>query len=248
MEHNLKSLSGFAIGATDGEIGKVDALYFDDQTWEIRYLVVDTGGWLSGRKVLITPSAIGTPDLEAKVLPVQLTKDQVENSPDIDTEKTVSRQQEIALHSHYSWPFYGAAGEGLYGGMGMTGMVESRIPLEDVIAERSLQEGESNPNLRSTTEILGYEIHAINGQIGKVKDFIFDDTDWTIRYLIVDTGNWFAEKKVALSPAWINGISWEHSTVDVDITVDAVKSCPDYDPEQPMPLDYRRRLDEHYGK
>lgn len=248
MEQSLKSLSGFALGATDGEIGKVDALYFDDKSWQIRYLVVDTGGWLLGRKVLISPKAVGQATEEVKVLPVNLSKDQIEHSPDIDTHKTVSRQQEIDLHNHYEWPFYGAAGEGLYGGIGMTGMIESRIPLEEVIAERSATDEHTDPNLRSTKEILGYEIHAVDGQIGEVKDFIFDDTDWTIRYLIVDTGNWFSKKEVVLSPAWISGISWEHSTVNVDITVDAVKSCPEYDPDQPVPLDYRRRLDEHYGK
>ena len=248
MEHNLKSLSGFAIGATDGEIGKVEALYFDDTSWQVRYLVVNTGGWLSGRKVLISPAALGQADIANQVIPSRLSQEQVELSPDIDTEKTVSRQQEMALHSHYAWPFYGAAGEGLYGGMGMTGMIESRVPLEDVIAEKHQMDEAAESHLRSTDEILGYQIHATDGLIGEVKDFIFDDSDWTIRYLIVDTGNWFSEKKVVLSPAWISEISWEKSAVNVHISVDQVKHCPAYDADQPVPLDYRRKLDEHYGK
>jgi len=248
MQHNVKSLSGFAIGATDGEIGKVEEFYFDDETWTIRYLVVKTGGWLSGRRVLLSPLALQQPDWKNKVFPVNLNKEQVKNSPDIDTNKTVSRQHEIELYDHYSWPYYGAAGAGFYGGMGMAGMVDSRIPLEDIIAEQQMAKDPGDPHLRSTEEVRGYHIHATDGKIGEVEDFIINDENWGISYLVVDTGKWFPGKKVILSPEWIRQVKWEDSSVYVDLPVDAVKHSPEYDHHAPLQELYKEKLHNYYGK
>lgn len=248
MQHNVKSLSGFAIGATDGELGKVEAFYFDDETWTVRYLVVKTGGWLSGRKVLLSPFALQSPDWNNKLFPVNLNMEQVKNSPDIDTQKTVSRQHEIDLHNHYSWPYYGAAGAGFYGGMGMGGMVDSRMPIEDIIAEQRLENEQGDPHLRSTEEVRGYHIHATDGIIGDVEDFIINDENWKIDYLIVDTGNWFPGKKVILSPEWISQIKWEENCVYVDLPVDAVKHSPEYDGDTPLADQYQEKLHDYYGK
>jgi len=97
MEHNINSLLNYRMEGTDGVIGEVEEFYFDDQTWGIRYLIVKTGGWLSGRKVLISPAALVKADWQNGLFPVNLTKKQITDSPDIDTDKPVSRQQEIAL-------------------------------------------------------------------------------------------------------------------------------------------------------
>lgn len=248
MQQNVKSLTGFTLGATDGEIGKVEEFYFDDETWTIRYLIVKTGGWLSGRKVLISPTALKQPDWQNEIFPVNLTKDQIKNSPDIDTEKTVSRQQEIELYDHYAWPYYGAAGAGFYGGIGMAGMVDSRIPFDQVIEDQNNKKGPADPHLRSTNEVQGYQIHATDGKIGDVEDFIIDDKTWSISFLIVDTGNWFPGKKVILSPKWIREIKWQDSSVHIDIPVDAVKNSPEYDPTVPIEDTYKNKLYHYYGR
>ncbi|WEK21584.1 MAG: PRC-barrel domain-containing protein [Candidatus Pedobacter colombiensis] len=248
MQHNVKSLSGFTIGATDGEIGEVEEFYFDDETWTIRYLVVKTGGWLSGRKVLLSPVALQQPDWKNKIFPVNLNKEQVKKSPDIDTKKTVSRQHEIALYDHYSWPYYGAAGAGFYGGMGMAGMVDSRIPVENILAEQQMEKEPADPHLRSTDEIRGYHIHATDGKIGVVEDFIFNDQTWAINYLIADTGSWLPGKKVILSPEWIKEVKWEDGSIQVDIPVDAVRHSPEYDPTKPLEEAYREKLHNYYGR
>ena len=85
MLRTIKELHEYAIGAVDGVIGHVKDLYLDDKDWVVRYLVVDTGGWLSDKKVLISPMAIGKPNWAQEVLPVSITKEQVRNSPDVDT-------------------------------------------------------------------------------------------------------------------------------------------------------------------
>lgn len=246
MQHNVKSLIGFAMGATDGEIGKVEEFYFDDETWTVRYLIVRTGGWLSGRKVLISPAALSEPDWENEIFPVNLTQEQIKNSPDIDTEKTVSRQQEIELYSHYAWPYFGDAGLGFYGGIGMMGMADSRVPFEDSISAQNTNEESVDPHLRSTGEVKGYQIHATDGEIGEVEDFIVDDNTWNIRYLIVDTGNWFPGKKVLISPKWIRKVKWEDLAVYVNISVDAVKNSPEYDAAQPVQEPYENQLNSYY--
>jgi sporulation protein YlmC with PRC-barrel domain len=248
MLRNVKSLTGFTMGATDGEFGKVEEFYFDDESWTARYLVVKTGGWLFGRKVLISPVALEKPDLENKIFPVRLTMEQIKNSPDIDTEKPVSRQQEIDLHSHYEWPFHNSAGIGFYGGIGTMGMMDSRIPFEDMISEKYADDHLTDPHLRGTREVTGYDIHAIDGTIGEVEDFIIDDETWAIRFMVVDTGTWLPGKKVLISPKWINKVNWAESSVDVDLSVDAVKDSPEYDPSLPIPEAYEVNLYIYYGR
>ncbi|MBK9444229.1 MAG: PRC-barrel domain-containing protein [Comamonadaceae bacterium] len=118
MLHSTQEMKDYAIGATDGEIGHVVDFFFDDQSWVIRYLVVETGSWLMSRKVLISPFALQDADWMHKRLPVQITREQVKHSPDVDTQKPVSRQHEMAYADYYGYPYYwdgsGLWGDGLY--------------------------------------------------------------------------------------------------------------------------------------
>ncbi len=251
MKRTVKDIIGFAIGATDGEIGNVKEFYFDDHTWTIRYLVVETGSWLSGRKVLISPEALLKPNWDEEIFPVKLTMEQVKNSPDIDTDKPVSRQHEIDLYQHYPWTSYW--GGGLWaGGMGTTGMVLPHVePFIDAIHTSELSgEGKENgdPHLQSTAKVKGYSIHAADGDVGEVEDFIIDDINWKIDYIVVDTGNWFPGKKVLISPRWIKQIEWETAMVVVDATVESIKNSPPFDHSEPISDDYQRNLHDHYGK
>jgi len=246
MKRNVKSLVGFSMSATDGEFGKVDEFYFDDETWTIRYLVVKTGSWLFGRNVLISPSALKKPDWLNETFPVNLTKAQIEKSPDTDTKKTVSRQQEIELYRHYDWPYMGIAGAGFYGGMGLAGMVESRTPFEESILAATNKKESVDPHLRSTNEVTGYRIHAADREIGEVEDIIIDDKTWSVHYLVVDTGHWFPGKKVLVATKWISHIKWEDASVYVNITVNAVKNCPEYDPATPLSEKYENEFYRYY--
>jgi len=248
MQRNVKSLIGFTMGATDGEIGKVVEFYFDDETWTIRYLIVKTGSWLTGRKVLISPTALKEPDWNNRTFPVNLTTDQVKHSPDIDTEMPVSRQHELALYEHYSWPYSARIGTGFYGAMGMLGMVESRIPFEESIAARNFGDGKGDPHLRSTSELKGSELHTVDGEIGEVEDLIIDDTDWSIHFLIVDTGKWFPGKKVLIAPKWIKEAKWDTYKLLTDIPTEAIKESPEYDLSVPLPLNFESDLYRYYGK
>ena len=248
MKRNLKSLIGFTMGATDGEIGKVRDFYFDDHSWTIRYLVVETGGWLSGRKVLISPEAVIKENRDKHVFPVNLTMEQIKNSPDIDTEQTVSRLHEIELHKHYPWTHYWAGGLWA-GGIGTTGMmVGSAEPVEEHLEEDPEGAGpEQKSHLRSFDNLRGYMIHETDGHIGEVADLIVDDATWKIDFLVVDTGTWLPGKKVLLAPHLITDLDWMTSMVTVNASKDKIKHSPEYDQNNLVTEDYQKKLNEYYG-
>lgn len=250
MKRTIKNLVGFTIGATDGEIGNVTDFYFDDVTWTIRYVVVETGNWLSNRKVLISPEALLQCDWENETFPVNLTKDQIEKGPDIDTDQPVSRQHEMDLYAHYSWTNYW--GGGLWaGGIGTTGMMMpmSNLPMEETVTNNNNNaEAKGDPHLRSVKNVQGYAIHASDDTIGDVEDFIVDDSKWTIDYMVVDTGNWFPGKKVTISPNLIKEINWENSEVIINASVDEVKQSPEYDASKHISTEYEGSLKNYYGR
>lgn len=247
MLRNINSLLGHGIHATDGELGKVCEFWFDDRTWDIRYLVVETGGWLSGRKVLIAPAALRTPDQMEKTIPVALTREQVRNSPDIDTEKTVTRQHELELFRHYAWPRYW--GEGFYSGGMSGGLLFPPAPEEkEKPGGDAARETREETRLQSTRAVSGYRFHAADGPIGHLVDYIVDDVKWIIRYLVADTGTWLPGRKVLVSPHWIEGVDWETSEIFTDLTREAIRKSPEFNPSRPVSGDYESALYDHYGR
>jgi sporulation protein YlmC with PRC-barrel domain len=244
MRRSLNDLAGYTVRASDGDIGTVYEFYFDDQGWTIRYLVVDTGRWLSGRKVLVSPAAFDKPDWESRTFPVNLTKEQVRNSPSIDTDKPVSRQHETELHGYYGWPIYWGNNSAFSGFQASPLLIMETVDEEEAPAE----EPESDTHLRSTAQVTGNHIEATNGEIGHVEDFMVDEETWAIRYLLVDTRNWLPGKKVLVSPRWIKKVSWAESKVIVDLTCDAIKNSPEFDPLKPVTLDYEGELHDYYGR
>lgn len=250
MKRNIKYLVGFAMGATDGEIGKVKDFYFDDATWTIRYLVVETGNWLSNRKVLIAPEALLQCDWINEIFPVNLTKEQIKNSPDVDTEQPVSKQHEMELYTHYAWANYWGGGV-LGSGMDATGIA---MPMPPLILEQEINENKhsiktevkGDPHLRSAKNVQGYNIHALDDIIGDVEDFIIDDSNWKIHYLVVDTGNWLPGKKVTISTDLIKEINWEASEVIINASVNQVKNSPEYDASTELTTEYETNLKDYY--
>jgi len=259
MLRNIKELEDYAIGATDGAIGHVKDFYFDDDAWAIRYLVVETGSWLFSRKVLVSPIAIGKPDWMQRLLPVAISKEQVRESPDIDTDKPVSRQHETDYYAYYGYPHYwggeGLWGEGTYPNMLLPGCEGFGSPPasreEGDCAHAKREEArrrDDDPHLRSCNAVTGYHIHATDGEIGHVEGLLVDDQTWAILYLIVNTSNWWLGHKVLISPAWIQDVSWFDSMVSIKVTQQAVKDAPAYDPAETLDRQHEMKLYKHYGR
>jgi uncharacterized protein YrrD len=251
MKHRLDSLNGFTIGGTDGEIGKVKDFYFDDKSWTIRYIIVETGSWLSGRKVLLSPKAVVDTAWDQSVFRVNLTMEQIKNSPTIDTDKPVSRQHETALYNYYPWggPYWGG-GFGMGVGIG-TDMPYSKTLDEAIQNENNVTDDDASdddPHLRSIDKVSTYSIKASDGEIGDVKDFIVNDSNWRIDFMLVDTGNWFPGKKVLIAPTMIKEIVWETAIVVVNATQEIIKDSPEYIPGEELKESYASDLQAYYGR
>ena len=244
MQRILKVLKGYAIGATDGDIGTVDNFYFDDEAWTIRYLVADTGNWLRGRKVLISPIALGKADSHGNRLNVKLTKMQVEKSPSIDTDKPVSRQHEVSYLDYYGYPYYWG-GPYLWGPMAYPRLSDAAQRRNE--EARAKREEAYDLHLRSANKVTGYHIEATDGDIGHVEDFIIDGETWEIRYIVVDTQNWWAGKKVLVAPQWIDRVNWSDSKVYVDLSRETIKNGPEYHPDA-LNRKYEETLYDYYKR
>lgn len=254
-----RQLKGLPMLATDGEIGRVKDLYFDDQGWIVRYLLVDTGHWLPGRKVLIAPESVVDSSGIDDHIPVHLTRDQVRNAPDMDDDAPVSRQHEIDLARHYNWSLYWESLGVPYGPvMPVSPVVPGGGEAEQPTASAGSEEGRDTvaglepedprrAHLRSVREVEGYHLHAVDGEIGHVDDVILKMNIWLIRYLVVDTRNWLPGRHVIISPLWSDAVDWEQKALSIGLTVDDVKGSPDYRPESMIDRDYEQRLLSHYG-
>ncbi len=225
MLYGVKQLWGYKLGALDGEIGHVKGFYFDDKDWVIRYLVADTGSWIPGRMVLISPFALGSIYAGGKILEVKLTRDKVENSPSIDTQLPVARQHEMAYYRYYNWPYYWD-GPWLWG-MNPVPSVPPQYepPPEHEDAARGT--GQPDSHLRSTQEVIGYNIQALDGEIGHVEDFLIDDANWAIHSMIVATGHLWSGKNVLVPPKSIQRVSWEESKIFVNLSRSEVMAEPE---------------------
>ena len=238
MLRSLKALLGYTVVATDGDIGTVHDFYFHDDSWIIRYLVVDTGHWLPGRKVLVPPSALGQPNWSESTSPVALTREQVEKSPDIDTDKPISRRHELDLHNHFGWPAYW-----IDPGFGPTPVMVPMAPIPDsATPSDTATEEKGDPHLRSLKEVRGYHIHASDGEIGHVEDFVVDDEFWVMRGMVMDTRKWLPGKQVLIAPQWLGEIRHWERRVEVSLTREQVRNCLEFDPAAPVNRECEARV------
>jgi hypothetical protein len=246
MLYRMERLVGMPLRAADGEIGKVEDVYFDDHRWAARYLVIDTGGWLAGRKVLISPIAIESIDWVKSDIGVALTRQQVRASPPIDTDGPVSRQHEADFLGYYGYPSY-------WGGPFMWGTTSYPYPLSrtatvspDVPSQPA--QAVADRHLRSAKEVTGYRLQTTNASMGHVEGFLADDESWAIRYIVVDTRNWWPGKHVVISPQWITRVEWAERTVTVDVARDTVQGAPEYDPGVEYSRAHEASLYRHYER
>lgn len=229
MLRSIKQLYGDKLGASDGDIGHVKDFYFDDQNWAIRYLVADTGTWLTSRQVLLTPHSLGRLDEAEKILRVNLTRKQIEDSPSIDLHKPVSRQYEEEYYRYFGWPYYWR-GDALWG---MSGFPILELPADPLPAEPAAIDPHRervDAHMRSTQAVKGYHLQASDGITGHVADFMMDDQSWAIRELVIKTGHRFSGKEVQIPTSCVQKISYDDSTVFVSLTREDVEQGPAHEP------------------
>jgi len=242
MLRSVRKLSEYTVLATDGEMGHVSEFYFDDESWTVRHLVVDVSAWLpERRRVLISPGVLGQSDWKSKQFPVNLSRDQVKNSPSVDLNRPVSRQIEQALLNYYALPLYWSRPEGIP----VTPETIGELPDPAVLEEKAREYG-GDLHLRSTREVMDYAVQAKDGDVGYVADFILEDDSWIIRYLVIHVQEQLPGKQVLISPAWIEQVSWADSKASVNLLQRTIFDSPGYDPGVPLNRDYEQKLYKHY--
>ena len=243
MQKHIKDLKRNTIAATDGDIGTLEDLYFDDQSWTIRYLLASTGDYFVGKDVLLSPFSIDKTDSSGRIS-VMSTRSQVDASPSIDTDKPGSSQHESSYNDYYGFPHYWT-GPCLWG-PGNSPQLSATT--NEIVDERHAKlEATGEFHLRSATKVGGFKIEATDGGIGQVEDFIIDEETWEVRYIVVDTRDWLPGKKVLVAPQWIKRMSWDDSTVYVNLSREAIKSGPEYHSEG-LNREYEEKLHDHYDR
>ncbi len=240
MFYKADELRKYVLSAVDGEIGKIEDLYFDDRFWIVRYVVANAGGWLGGRLVVLSPHAIVSVDPDNGLAATNLTKAQIENGPSPDEAVPVSRQFETAASDYFGWPQY------WYGAGDPWAVYGPPIPIKDDVIIPGNESWESN--LRSAKEVTGYKVAATDGDIGHVADFVIDQQNWAIRYLVVDTRDWWPGKHVLVSWRWAESVSWWDREISVRLSRDAIKRAPEYDRDTVVTREYEIALCRHYGR
>ncbi len=238
MLRSLKDLERYIVSATDGNVGSVVDFLLDDENWTIRYLVVDAGNWLGGRQVLISPVSFREAAWSDRHFHVALSRAQVQSAPNVEVDLPVSRQRERDYHDHYGYPYYWAAT-----GMGLkSGLAPPPLPTPPAV-ERT-----GDVHLRSAKELRGYHIQGTDDAIGHVNEFIVDDETWEVRYLVIDTSNWWIGKKVLLAPHWARRVSWLEGKVYVDLDRETIKGSPAWNGVEAINREYETQLHEHYQR
>lgn len=241
MLHTAHDILGRPVQGTLENLGTLSDLMLDCFTWDIRYLVVDTGNWLAGRQVLLAPDIIASSnwDEQHQAVHVPLTKQQLEASPSLESLSAVSRQHERDLADYFGWASYWIA---------TTPGGPSPVGAEVAPSATRTATAEQESDLRSARDVFGYSIAATDGDLGHVDDFIVDLDHWIIRYLIIKTRNWLPGRSVLISPAWIEAVRWEDRYVRVHLSRSQIEASPEYDPDQPLDRQYEEALHKSYDR
>ncbi len=239
MLRALQPIFRYRIHAKDGLIGHVDDFWFDDEQWAVRWMVVSTGRWLGGREVLVSPIAILRADWHERAVDVDLTREQVRRSPDVELDQPLSRAKEAAFHRHFGWAYYWGLG-GLWGAHPLPSAL-SRLPPGEEMNVRG------DPHLHSARDLPAFVVHATDRPVGPAEDCIVDDQSWKIRYLVVNAHKGWG-KRVLVAPEWIRSVRWDRKRIELDATSHQVGHGPAYDPYQPVNRVYEEHLYDWYGR
>ena len=235
MFQSIDDLRGFAIHATDGDIGRVRDLYFDDHRWTVRYIVVDVRHWLPGRRILLSPGSVRDVDWAHREIIVTQSRGQVGTSPGVDTDQPLGRERIALLRECYTLPYSWAVG-------GFFSVSAPGAP-----RARGARRRPGDPHLRSTRALGGYGVRGVDGDVGHVDGFLVDDGSWALPYVVVNTLHWWRPGRVHVPTEWIAWMSWIELAVHLDLPVERIASAPDYDPAQPVTDTDELRVSAHYG-
>jgi hypothetical protein len=236
MLKNAGDIMTYRLSAGDGDLGQIVKLLFDEETWTVRYIVVRT----RGQDVFVSPVGITSVDNTRGIVVAGSTGEALRAAPSFDTGQPVTRSQESDYFDYHGWHAYWE-GESRWGDAACPGPLLSPPRSEERTVVRSAS---CDSFLRVTDDVEGFSVQCPEGELGCVKDLLIDLRTWAIRYTLIDTG----ERRLLLSPHWIDQIGWLERTMIVDIPAGMLRKAPPYGTGHPVTDDYERRLFTHYGK
>lgn len=245
MLTSLHKLKGLDIQATDDTIGHIQDFYFDDRSWVVRYIVADTGNWLPGQLVLLSPQSLTSFDLDEGVARFDLTREQIEQSPSIETDAPVSRQHETRLAHYYGWPMYWTTPMA-YPALGYAPVARDETA-ESHLQSDVAEDVNKNPSLRSFDEVTRYSIQTMDDEFGHLEDLLAEPENWEVHYMVIDTRKWLPGRKILASVHWIQNIDWADRDIVVSVTRDQVKTSPELEDIETLDRETEVQLHEHYG-
>ncbi|MGZ3788182.1 MAG: hypothetical protein ACXVLQ_06640 [Bacteriovorax sp.] len=221
MLQSFKKILNSSLHAKDGKIGHLDDLLFDDVKWTVRYLVVRTGGILNRERVLISPLGIAKLDWSNRAVKLNLTQQQIETSPDIDTDQPIFRQMEKKYFDFYNWPYY-------WDDMGIFG-IDPRAKLNENKSKSKQSNTKQDPHLRSCRIVSGYSIEAENTRVGHVEDFLIEDETWTIQNLLVHKKTLWPNRPKMIDTKSIDSVDWFSRSIELAMTKKEIESSPEFE-------------------
>ncbi len=221
--HDIRDILGRRLAATDGEIGTIGDVLFDENTWVARFLVAATGTWLADRQVLFSPFALGPITstrlgLPGPVITVGLSRADIEGGPFVAPDQAITQDQEFIFHRHYGWPFHPSGGS-------TWDAVGSVTEPDDVDLRRAAGSSAIQEQRRGVAkQLLGFVVVTPQGVAGTVKSLLIDAETWKIDELVLEMGQWYARKAIRLRTADINHINTALKTIETSVSRNTLRS------------------------
>ncbi len=233
MFWNASAIKGYTVFATDGDVGHVVDILIDDVAWTVRWLEVETGNWLNRHTVCLPLWALNPPDPKTHILTVALNRAQIGSSPEADGDGNLSQDHEAKISEHYAslCPLYAQCEPASQG---------------EKVLIRPAQVGPSQ-NLVSLNGLRNSTVDASDGEIGHVESLLVDTRTWTIKYLVVHTSDWWADKKVLILPDTIERIDYVRGRIDLRVTREKVRGSPDFVAEETIDGAFDEQFHIYYG-
>jgi hypothetical protein len=252
MSTSLEKLHGSTVVGLDGDVGTIARFLLQLNPWVVRYIVIETGSWWAGKEVLISPWSIAPGSVAGERIALSLTREQVRNSPSYDPTEALTREHEDALLGYYGYPAY-------WGGPLLWGPVPAATPgappdpglrtgLPDSDAAAVELLDPPTADLADSQQVLGTHLHATDGDVGHVDDLLVESDTWQVRYLVIDTNNWWIGRHVLIAPEWIENFEWPDHKLRVAVDRAAIKGAPEYDPARILTRADELALYRHYRR
>lgn len=255
---SLREVTGYEMHSRDGKIGIASDFLFDQKSWFIKS-IVDKSGKVFSKELLFSAGSIGGLDMQEKILHMDLDNEQIKHSPRLTVRDVLNPERflpmddnKVVFHSDWlnNWNSMRLTVLGKQKKYATTKILNSSDLLhQEAMKDASLfvrNDDEEIPTLQSSAMTFGFKISSRNGDMGYMQDFIVNDEDWSIKFLVINTKRNFSGKKILVSPEAIDWISWRRKHVSVDMEKEKLAGCPHFDMSFPLNPELQSAIQEKY--